>query len=313
MTPSRRSARRTAPAPGPGSAPHPSDPPRVLTILTPDERHVVDSAGLGCYVTHHHDSLDGVLDTLREGPADAVLVSVSRCVQRDVPAVARLVREFPRVPHVALLTGDAPRLPEAVLSLGRSGVRRIVDVRRPHGWQELRVLLAAERDRDIERRAIARCREALAGAPEELLLLLDALFAAPPTVHTVAQFAPRLGVASGTLMSRFFRAGLPAPKRYLAMARLVRAAARFENPGATIAAVADQLEYSSPQAFGRHVRQMLGVTPTAFRQHWTGERMLTQFLDELIIPHRETLRTFRPVRSGGEPARPSPRASRLQV
>ena len=41
-------------------------------------------------------------------------------------------------------------------------------------------------------------------------------------------------------MSRFFRANLPAPKRYLALARLVRAAHLFENHGFSIANVSNQ-------------------------------------------------------------------------
>jgi hypothetical protein len=96
-------------------------------------------------------------------------------------------------------------------------------------------------------------------------------------------------------MSRFFRAGLPAPKRYLAFARLVRAARLFENPGLSIANVANHLDYSSPQSFGRHVRTLMSITALEFRRRYDGEGMLHHFREQLVLPHMITLRQFRPL------------------
>ena len=70
----------------------------------------------------------------------------------------------------------------------------------------------------------------LASAPEGCRRFFAALFAAPPEVGTVRALAQVMGVLPTTLMSRFFRARLPAPKRYLAMARLVYAARLLETP-----------------------------------------------------------------------------------
>jgi hypothetical protein len=103
-------------------------------------------------------------------------------------------------------------------------------------------------------------------------------------------------------MSRFFRLRLPAPKKYLAYARLVHAARLFENPGLSIANVANHLDYSSPQSFGRHVRSLLGLTATAFRQQYDGEGMLDQFRTRLVIPYLTTLRLFDPVSGTASPA-----------
>ncbi|MEO8879544.1 MAG: helix-turn-helix domain-containing protein [Gemmatimonadaceae bacterium] len=104
-----------------------------------------------------------------------------------------------------------------------------------------------------------------------------------------------LRVVPSTLMSRFFRAHLPAPKRYLAMARLTHAARVFENPGLSVANVANHLEYSSPQSFGRHVRTLLAITALEFRHRYDGEGMLHRFREELILPYMTTLRTFSPL------------------
>ena len=96
-------------------------------------------------------------------------------------------------------------------------------------------------------------------------------------------------------MSRFFRARLPAPKRYLATARLCRAARLFENAGLSVANVALTLDYSSPQSFGRHVRTLLGMTAVDFRHRYDGEGMLQHFRDVLIHPHIEKLRNLHPL------------------
>ena len=99
-------------------------------------------------------------------------------------------------------------------------------------------------------------------------------------------------------MSRFFRAELPAPKQYLCMARLVRAARLFENPGFSVANVAYHLDYSSPQSFGRHLKAMLGVTAGEFRRRFPFEVSLERYVDLLITPYRETLRAFCPLNAG---------------
>jgi AraC-like DNA-binding protein len=114
-------------------------------------------------------------------------------------------------------------------------------------------------------------------------------------VCTVRRLARNLGILPSTLMSRFFRARLPAPKRYLAMARLVRAANLFENRGFSVANVANHLEYSSPQSFGRHVRTMLGLTALEFRERYDGPGMFERFRQELVLPHLPALRSLTPL------------------
>src|SRR6266516_8086010 len=68
------------------------------------------------------------------------------------------------------------------------------------------------------------------------------------SLHTrsAKRLAAQLGVHPSTLMSRFYRAGLPSPKTYLTYARLVWAAHLSESPALTIGDIADRLEASSP-------------------------------------------------------------------
>ena len=267
----------------------------VTTILTPAERIRVDAAGEGLYTAYHRDSIDDVIRDLKEHRAAAVLVSVTRCNHRDASRVALLVREFPRVPTVALLTELETTIPSAVLTLGKSGVATLVDVRESAGWRKLRDLLLTDQSRDITRLALAQLATDLAGAHPDCWRFFETLFQLPAGVATVRVLSRHLGVVPSSLMSRFFRAELPPPKRYLATSRLIRAAQLFENPGLSVANVANRLDYSSPQSFGRHVRGLLGMTAVEFRQTYDGEGMLQRFREELILPYLTALRTFIPL------------------
>jgi len=267
----------------------------VSTILMPSERLRVDAAGEGLYTALHRDTIDDVIRDVKEQRASAVLVSVTRCGPRDATRVATLVREFPRVPTVALLTELEPNAPTAVLTLGRSGVQTLVDVRQPAGWRVLRDVLLADQSRDVSRLALAQLSTDLAGAHPDCWRFFEALFGLPGGIGTIRSLSCYLGVIPSTLMSRFFRAQLPAPKRYLATARLVRAAQLFENPGLSVANVANRLDYSSPQSFGRHVRGLIHMTAVEFRQRYDGEGMLQRFRADLVLPHLTTLRGFTPL------------------
>lgn len=271
----------------------------VATMLLPAERSRVDAAGEGFYRTFHRDSIDDLISDLRAQRVSAVLVSVTRCgVEDDATQFGRIIREFPRVPAVALLTQFEVGTPRAVLTLGQSGIRSLVDVRQPNGWRELREVLMRDRTRDIEKIALAQLSLDLVGAPDDCWTFFETIFQPGLRTSTIRMLADELRVVPSTLMSRFFRAQLPAPKRYLAMARLTHAAQVFENPGLSVANVANHLEYSSPQSFGRHVRTLLSMTALEFRQRYDGEGMLHRFREELILPFVGTLRRFSPLSEG---------------
>ena len=269
--------------------------PRLTTVLTPDERLRVDAAGQGIYRAWHRESLNDAMRDLRDHRAAAVIVSIACCDVADVPRVARVVREFPRVPAVALLSNLTPQTAQTVLVLGRCGVRTLVDVREPRGWQQLRSVLLHDQATEIHRVALARVAEDLTDAPDGCLRFFRALFEEGSETRTIQELSEILGVVPSTLMSRFTRARLPAPKFYLSMARLVCAARLFENPGLSITIVANELDYSSPQAFGRHLKSILRITAMEFRQRYDGEGMLQLFRDELVLPHIGRLRSFDPL------------------
>jgi len=284
----------------------------VVTILTPTERSRVDAAGQGLYRSIHRETVDDVVRDVRAARADAVVVSVAYCDRTSSDRVAKMVREFPRVPTVALLTDIGPQTPQTLLTLGTGGVRRLVDVRSASGWRSLRHALTDECGNNVQRLALARLADDLSGASSDCWRFLEALFLSPPGTCTVRKLARDLGVLPSTLMSRFFRAKLPAPKRYLSMARLVRAAHLFENHGFSVANVANHLEYSSPQSFGRHVNGMLGFAAQEFRERYDGEGMLHRFREDLVLPYLNKLNRLTPLTYAPESiARPTrPRLTR---
>jgi AraC-like DNA-binding protein len=195
---------------------------------------------------------------------------------------------------MALLTETQHSTPQHLLALGQLGVRILIDARQPSGWQTLRDVLAAERSNDLQRTALGQLSTDLTGAPSDCWRFFELLFSHSPQIHTIRQLSRQLNILPSTLMSRFFRAKLPPPKRYLSLARLIRAAKLFENPGLSVASVANYLDYSSPQSFGRHVRTIMGVSPVVFRQNYDGSGMLQYFRKELVSPYAEILREFKP-------------------
>lgn len=267
----------------------------VSTILTPAERHRVDAAGQGLYRTLHRDSIVDVVRDVRENRAAAILVSVARIEPADASHVASVVRQFPGVPAVALLTELQRETPHAVLSLGRCGVKLLIDARSPDGWRSLRQALSTSAQTDFGRTIITRLTADLADAREATVTFFTTLFTIPTSVTTVRALCAVLHTRANAFATRFHRLGLPSPRRYLTAARLTRAAHLFENPGLSIANVANALDYSSPQSLGRTIRTTLAMTPTAFRQAYDGLRMFDHFREELLLPYRQRLRRFDPV------------------
>ncbi len=266
----------------------------VSTILTPLERSRVDAAAQGLCEPLHRESLEEVLSDLRQQRAKLVLISVTRYGSQSSARVAAMVREFPRVPAVALLTETESSTPHSTLALGQLGIRTLVDARMPAGWQTLRNLLATQGSSDLQRSALSQIGLDLPGVSRDCWRFFELLFDSSPRIATVRQLARHLNILPSTLMSRFFRAKLPPPKRYLALARLIRAARLFENPGLSVARVANHLDYSSPQSFGRHVRTMMKMSPVRFRSVYDGQGMVQYFRTELVLPYAQVLCAFRP-------------------
>lgn len=277
--------------------------PTVATLLAPDERPRLDAAGAAVFVALHRDGAADLRHEASSRPLAAVVASTAALAplgEAGAAAVGALVRQFPELPVIALVTCPAGA-PATMLALGRHGVSRLVDARHPAAWPAVRTLLADSPDRALARRALHALAPDLLAMSIGARRFVELLFDLPGCVGTVRRLARALGVGPTTLTTRFARAGLPAPKRFLAYARLVRAAHLLEAEGRSLAAVATLLEYSSAQSFGRHVRTLLGVTGVELRRCYDGDAMLRRFRADLLAPHTGVLRRFTPFgpREGG--------------
>ncbi len=266
----------------------------VATVLLPDERIRVEAAGQGCFVAVHGESLEDAIRQVRRRPVQAVFLSVHQCDDTAFPRVAQFVREFPEVPAVALISRADRAAASRVLGLGASGVRAVVDVTVPSGWERLREWLR-EPSTPVAARILAALDADLAGVPPDCRLFVDVVVRQAPELRTVKRLAAELRVVPSSLMSRFFRVDLPSPKTYLAHARLLHAAYLFRSGGLSIADIANRLEYSSPQSFGRHLRALLGVTAGEFRRRLPFEAALARFRERLVTPYRDRLLSFHPL------------------
>src|SRR5712671_3195482 len=165
--------------------------PPIVTLLTPAERPRVDAAGQGYYRTVHRETVEDLIQDLKSRQVHAVLVSV-HCAGAQANRVASLVREFPRVPAVALLSELELKTPQAVLALGQSGIRRLVDVRQPAGWRELRGALMADSGDSGQRSILGQLAVDLAGAPDDCWRFFETIFTCSPRVGNVRMLSRQL-------------------------------------------------------------------------------------------------------------------------
>jgi AraC-like DNA-binding protein len=263
------------------------------------DRHRLDAAADGYFTALHVNSVREVQWAVRERPVRLILVA-PRCVAREeLPGVARLVQGFPEVPTAAVLSRHDPQSSERLLELGAQGVQRLFDLSSRQGWRQLRDVISRPTS-PTAAAILATVGPVLDGATRDSRRFFEILVGLAPSTTTVRSLAKELGVRPSTFMSRFFRARLPSPKRYLAAIRVVYAAGLLESPGLSIADAAYQLEFSSPQSFGRHLRASLGLTAGEFRRRYPFGTALEDFVARFILPFRPVLRTFHPLENGVE-------------
>jgi AraC-like DNA-binding protein len=283
------------------------DKSTVVTVVPRDLRSRLDCGTKNVFVNVHVDSLDEAQFALRKHRASAVLISPEAVRDGDFVGVDRLISKSPGVLAVGVLATPADQ--SAMFVLGASRVSCVIDLSQDGGWDCLRGLsdhLGGEARQRIQESFM----DALPTATDEGRAFFGALIRLAPRVSSVRELAAHSHLHASTLTSRFFRAGLPSLKAYLAMTRLAYASAYFEQPGASIAAVAMRLGHSSPQAFGRHVRGLLGLTSGEFRRELSFESTMEQFLGRLVHPYLETFRGFRPL-TGPPYQKPSPPLARV--
>ena len=272
----------------------------IATLLTTRERREVEAANWGPLAYLHRGSVFDIARDLRRGDAGAVLVSLARLGPADLRELEGFLRQFPASCVGALVSPEVPEgeVVPRVVAVVRCGVRAVADVRSSFGWVAFRGMFDPERNLGFIRGAVARViADIRAGqgvpdgshvtSPGAVPRFVEAVFARE--TDSAKQVAAALHILPSTLMSQFYRRGLPSPKQYVAYGRAVWAAHLLEAPGATGASVAGRLLTSSPQSFGRALQLYTGFTPGTLRRAHTGASMLEMFRQKLILPYAAKL------------------------
>jgi AraC-like DNA-binding protein len=126
----------------------------------------------------------------------------------------------------------------------------------PHGDAVLKDLLERHAQHLLSRRTVTS-----SWADDVRRLLKALILAGTPTKEAVAQ---QLGTSTRSLHRRLDEAGTSYGEQ-LDTVRLALARERLDTDGAPIADIAEWLGFSSPQAFMRWFRQLVGMTPSQYR------------------------------------------------
>lgn len=268
--------------------------PTVVTIVEPSMRSQIDFATGDTISKVHVSTVREAAVAVRQYAPGTLLLSPALVAKLALPPLARLIVSSPGVSAIALVSMGTGRVEETLLHLGACGVRKAIALTGENVWPRLRALIGDGSLR-CDPIILARFLEALQGASPEARNFFASLVRAAPTTRTVRELARELHTQPSTLMSRFHRASLPAPKLYLAMTRLTYAASLLAEPAVSIASVSYHLRFSSPQSFGRHLRSTLGVTAREFRREVTMQSAIDHFITKLITPYTKVFATFKPL------------------
>jgi AraC-like DNA-binding protein len=247
----------------------------------------------------HANSFGEALELSKRPDLMALILSISAMCPVDCSRVDDLLRLSPGVPRIAVVidtdAGDSGNLSR----LGAMGVRRVIDLRGREGWGALRRLLSTEpRFSEAEIRGVVH--EAIGECSQSTRHFFDTLFRVASYTSKANGLAAHLDTHPSTLASRFYRRGLPSPKDYLSATRILFASSLFADREMSVTGVANQLRYSSPQTFQRHIRARFGQSVGAFRYTYSFRRTKDLYLSELIVPYAAQFRTFEPLDNRGE-------------
>lgn len=266
----------------------------VATVVEPALRERLDGWAGERFAAVHARNLNEAIRLVRERSVRAVLVSPGAVEGNELNQVDSLVRKFPGVPAVAVVARHEPQWARRLLELGSRGVSRLLDLSAREGWEQLSAMLT-EPSSPAAALILGAVVPAMGEVPPDCHRFFEVMVKLAPRTSSVGVLAEHLSVKPSTFMSRFFRAGLPSPKRYLCAVRLLHAAWLLEFEGLSVSHVAYRLDYSSPQSFGRHVRAMVGLTASEFRRRHSFNAALQDFVERLIVPFRGVWCTFHPL------------------
>jgi AraC-like DNA-binding protein len=268
--------------------------PTVVTLMEEKMRWSVDVATECACVTYHAQTATDALEAARHHRSHTVLISPAVLPHPELCELVTRISALPGLLPVAVIGESAPKPYKVLLTLRALGVHNILDLSTRAGWKKLRTIVT-----DPTTQAADAILQAVTSAFAEnemnrTRVFFNVLVRGAPNLTSVKSLGLVLAIDPSALLNRFYRRQLPSPWTYLTATRLLFAASCFERPGVSIADVASQLNYSSVQSFGRHVKQRVGLTPREYRYRFSFKKALDRYVGSLVLPYQEHLRDFDP-------------------
>ena len=221
------------------------------------------------------------LATIRGRPVDLAVVDPLLGGTPSSQEIERLRVLFPSLPLI-LYTSLSPETASVMLALGQRGIRHVVFARYDDHPVRLQEVLGSEGGRTVSQLFLEQLSNALAPLPSELRWVLEEALESPDEVQTVGQIAERARVDRRTCERWFMRLGLPSPKHFLAVARVLYAHRLLQDPGFTVEDVAQRLGYSQVKTLQQHARAYLGLTAGEMRLSLSPEVALARAVQRFV-------------------------------
>ncbi|HUL48460.1 MAG TPA: helix-turn-helix domain-containing protein [Gemmatimonadales bacterium] len=221
------------------------------------------------------------LASIRSRPVELAVVDPLLGGAPSSQEIERLRVLFPSLPLI-LYTTLSPETAAVMLALGQRGIRHVVFARYDDHPVRLQEVLSSEEGKTVSQLFLEQLSDALAPLPSELRWVLEEALEAPDEVQTVGQIAERARVDRRTCERWFMRLGLPSPKHFLAVARVLYAHRLLQDPGFTVEDVAQRLGYSQVKTLQQHARAYLGLTAGEMRLSLTPEVALARAVQRFL-------------------------------
>ena len=212
----------------------------------------------------HASTWNDALTAIRARPVELAVLDPLLSGTASAHEIERLRRLFPSLPLI-LYTSLSPATAGVLLALGHVGIREVILFRHDDHPSRLRELLAQEEAQSASRQLLDQVAAVLAPLPSELRWVLEEVLRSPAELQTVQQVAARARVDRRTFERWFARLGLPSPRHFLAVARVLYAHRLLQDPGFTVEDVAQRLGYAQTKTLQLHARSYLGLTAGEMR------------------------------------------------
>lgn len=211
------------------------------------------------------DTLIGLKAQMDAGGATVALVDLEECAATDLPCLEALVaRHTTSIVVYLRLTGPGC---QRVIQLAHHGLARVVS----RGFDDsppsmLRALREAEA-LSLGIQVIGRLSVQLSRVSGDLRGALEGLFREPLTYRDAGDLAIAAGVSRRSLDRALRTVELEPARTFVLAAHLTWAYPRIRSRGATVCEISRQLGASKPERLTKHMRMLLGMSPSAVRIH----------------------------------------------